>query len=260
MNWIMTFKKRYCKNCKPEPKFKDLIQCHKEAETRNGKLSNLTINYENCPIKKVICHKKCMEIIQNKTQPCLKNIHTLCANKTISAVKVIRLTNDMMVDILQKDPSIKVVYYVRDPRAVFVSRKQAGKWMHSGVSRRNWMTEIKLLCKRMLEDYQNFQKLKFLYPNNVLAMTYEDFAQKPLEHAKNVYKLIGLHLPDEVVKWLKTNTMATKDAGKFDTTRKNSTATAFAWKTKITPDQMYLINSQCENVLNIFGYPLDPVT
>lgn len=119
--------------------------------------------------------------------------HFVCPKKKIKVAKVLR--NLGLGDIpgqLLNHPNFKVIYMVRDPRAVFKSRSVADPAYQGYDDAFN-------LC----EDYNNFinyrtglAKMKSNLLDRIFLVRYEDLIINPLEIGSQILKFAGLEMSD----------------------------------------------------------------
>ena len=128
--------------------------------------------------------------------------------------------------------------------------------MKSSLGRGDYAAEGKALCKVMMHDYIWYHKLKQLYPGSVYMLKYENLAQYPLEEASDVYSFIQKDFPKAVSNWIMAK-MQGKNSGAFQTSRKNSTKTAFTWKSELETGQIRQLTQICRDVIRVYGYSLD---
>ena len=95
---------------------------------------------------------KCrQQFYQRQVKPCVHIMQDRCRNATITAYKALRLRMHEIDQLLNKDPDMKVIYLVRDPRSILSSRI-----MHHNVQIKNdTVLEAKHLCMKMLEDWEH---------------------------------------------------------------------------------------------------------
>ena len=198
-----------------------------------------------------------MAKFHNQSNICLEAVRQNCAHTRIKASKVIRAAN----------PDIHVLFYVRDPRGIMNSRKEIlqnanFRPMKSSLGKGNYTIEAKYLCKIMHHDFAWWNILKERYPGSIPMLRYEDLARNPLEEAQEVYKFINRTFPKPVKHWLNSTMQSSakgrKDAKKpFSTSRVNSTATAFKWKTGWSAHEIADLTEACQAVIEDYNYSLD---
>ena len=134
-----------------------------------------------------------------------------CASKNIRVMKVNRL--HYLEDLTQtdyKDLDFKIIYMVRDPRAIASSRLH----IHNRDSEK-WTSDeaLKSICKKHVENHK-FLKSKPEIDKFVLVKRYEDLAMNPLNTANTIYNFLGIPLPESVKVWLENSTKETRKVEK----------------------------------------------
>ena len=129
------------------------------------------------------------KVFQKGAEKCIEKLHVPCVTSQLMVVKALRLTMEMISRVLSDDPHLKLVYLVRDPRGIVVSRKTV-QYL-SQVFEANMESEALLLCPKITRDYEGYLNLKARFPDRVLLLRYEDAADHPQETVDRVYKFIG---------------------------------------------------------------------
>ena len=83
--------------------------------------------YRFCMRNKLQIHKGASKntkykLFRSRIKECLPFLTQQCEKHHIGGFKTIRMSTDLIHMILTKDPSIKVIYSTRDPRAIVSSR------------------------------------------------------------------------------------------------------------------------------------------
>ena len=177
----------------------------------------------------------------NATSICLPILRKECKRSNIRVVKVIRLELKTIWQLLKLDPSIKVLHYTRDPRAIIHSRMNI---KHSV----NVTKEAATLCARMERDLEQVQKLQDAFPQSVLRLKYEDLALDPGTVSSTLYTMLGEQIPSKILKWLETHTKSGYD-GKYGTSR-NSQVALHKWERSMSSERRSKIESHCQTVID----------
>ncbi|XP_070393685.1 carbohydrate sulfotransferase 1-like [Dermacentor albipictus] len=148
--------------------------------------------------------------------------------------------------------SVRVVHLVRDPRAIYSSRRGL-----------RWCTNYKpcdsaaALCDQMRSDLDAFGELaRRLQINRTYQIRFEDLAADPLNETMRVFGSLGLIYAPSVSKYIETHTAAAAAAeirNRFSTKR-NSRAVAHMWKLKLSMRKIREIETTCSDVLQRLGY------
>ena len=202
-------------------------------------------------------HDKCIKQVENNLgiSKCLKTLVASCKNLSVRSFKAIRMSMEMMENLIYQEPGVKIIHLVRDPRGIVSSRFSTGQI--SVMSKHVKQKEAKALCHRMLFDLEIYTKLRTKYPQNIVQVKYEEIAQSPQEQAGFLYKFTrGIPLPEDVTSFIRRSTNATKDNGNFGTSRVDPTVTANRWKTKLSEASKMNILDSCRAVIEKLGYEL----
>lgn len=96
----------------------------------------------------------CYAAYRSILHQCVHKIVTPCRRSSIRAAKVFRLTMTSLQELIKTFPSIKILYYIRDPRGIIFSRGDIGfiskpdpQFQVASV-----ISEAQKLCARMHED------------------------------------------------------------------------------------------------------------
>ena len=96
-------------------------------------IQNITMSLRGVPdirskyVSNFVQHEKCLESSRMTVSKCLSKAQQKCDSKPINVVQVIRMTMDMMEDLILAEQDIKVIYYTRDPRGIALSRTFPGE-------------------------------------------------------------------------------------------------------------------------------------
>ncbi|XP_075538541.1 carbohydrate sulfotransferase 4-like isoform X8 [Dermacentor variabilis] len=151
--------------------------------------------------------------------------------------------------------SVRVVHLVRDPRAIYSSRRGL-----------RWCTNYKpcdsaaALCDQMRSDLDAFRELtRRLQINRTYQIRFEDLAADPLNETMRVFGSLGLNYAPSVSKYIETHTVAAaaemRDA---HSTKRNSKTVVHMWKTKLSMQKIREIETTCGDVLQRLGYKSVP--
>ena len=97
------------------------------------------------------------------------------------------------------------------------------------------------------------------YNDAFLEVKFEDLASYPLKWLDKIYHHLGLEVTKEVRTWVMASTdsnAANVNERVMGTTRSNSTQTAYAWQSKISPEafkQIYSV-TECIQLIDLLKY------
>ncbi|RXG52571.1 Carbohydrate sulfotransferase 1 [Armadillidium vulgare] len=209
-----------------------------------------------------LTHRKQFSPLYPKCSPkekCTTNTEDLtkqCTSSDFIIIKSVRYLLSEVEDlwILPSLQNIKVVWLVRDPRGVLNSLSHMEKSMKD--RRKN-------SCSKMREDIQSYQVLKFLYPNNIFFVRYEDLARYPLHMSLLLWRFISgqrscEEIPLEWKEYLNVS-VTPKNAGVgvgSYKVEKKSTQEWQDWRLSISPKLLKESEAECEDVIQTLGYKL----
>ncbi len=182
-----------------------------------------------------------------------------CLGSEVRVTKVIRLLVREALLLCEREPDVKVIFYVRDPRGILLSRWNValGKNALDRITMKKVHDTADFLCARMVSDLLEYQRLKSKFPDNVIRIQYEDLAERSEDTVADVYRFLGKPLPQEVLTWIRQATHAQRNDGQVGSHRLNSTATAERWSREIPRNFLQAVNSHCQRVYKSLGYPTD---
>ncbi|XP_071749221.1 uncharacterized protein [Lepeophtheirus salmonis] len=91
-------------------------------------------------------------------------LQKMCSLYTIQVLKTVRVRLRLLQNILQ-DPSVKIIYLVRDPRGTIQSRKHR-EWCPTSPD----CFKSELLCSDLVDDYQTATTLRLKYPQQFMGL------------------------------------------------------------------------------------------
>ncbi|XP_070533799.1 carbohydrate sulfotransferase 1-like [Ptychodera flava] len=210
-----------------------------------------------------LCSGRWPELIPQSKQCAVvqpKVLTDLCSEHKHTVIKSIRLYDLNDVVALVRDPSLnlKVIHIIRDPRG------KAPSWMERRlVSKPNYtvtdltgkvLESMTAYCQNALENLLVGLSMPNWLKDRYKAVRYEDVAMRPYEMTQEIYRFVGLPVPNTVLQWVHNNTNNTA-GGPFSTTR-NSAEAAMAWKQTLSPDAIQKIEETypCKEMMAIAGY------
>ena len=160
---------------------------------------------------------------------------------------------EMTETMIKQEPFLKIIHLVRDPRGIVSSRFTIRTI--SLLAKDKMAKEAKALCHRILIDMDEYSRLKNKYPNNIVQLRYEDIATQPEASANFLYQFTrGIAVPEQVISIIKNITHSQTDDW-FGTTRKDSAATAYQWKTTLSAQNQSMISKTiCKYVIEKLKY------
>ena len=171
-----------------------------------------------------------------------------CSRFPFVLTKVVRLRLSVTRMILD-DPSLKnlkIVYLVRDPRAILSSRLRAVLGDES-------CRDPGEVCKNFENDLDAFDSLSKSYPDRLLLIKYESLAAQPHEVFRQVFEFAQLTLLPSIRSEITRHTSQHKDG--FWSTYRNSTERIDHWKIVLQKWYVFKIQRSCSNIFKRLGYP-----
>jgi len=188
----------------------------------------------------------------------------LCRRKfQVRSAKVIRLkTMRSIPAALRFDPDFKIVYLVRDPRAIANSRFKISSNNWSG----NNIKRLTGIC-RMFHNFLHERRLNSATGNSlwnaaIEVVRFEDFALNPIAMAQRVYDFIGVDFPESVKNHLfkisHGHTELLEKSYEEKTcqycTIRNSEKVIFRWRENLSYNITKHIQDNCVEMFDAFGY------
>nr|XP_028598099.1 LOW QUALITY PROTEIN: carbohydrate sulfotransferase 4-like [Podarcis muralis] len=197
-------------------------------------------------------------------------VEEACRSYSHVVLKVVRIFDLKVLYPLLNDPSLnlKIIHLVRDPRAVFHSRKNTGGSLARDTRivlrhKRNAMdTEpyaaMQEICKSHVEVYtERQQALPSTLQDRYLLVRYEDIASNPLAKAAQLYSFAGLPFSPNLQSWVHNITHG-QGLGKqaFDVDSRDAVNVSQAWRKALPYLQIAKLQEVCKDALKLLGYPL----
>ena len=209
-----------------------------------------------------INERLCTQATQRAFDNCSQSYIDMCLNSKASVIKSIRLSMAHIGAILERDPDVKVLYLIRDPRAIAQSRistklsaRTARMRNYNSIAKEEKLiNEANLLCRKMSDDLRKFDVLQKRYPNSLKQVVYENIARSPFQHYEDMYIFAGLNRTRSMVKWLKGRVSSERNNSDFGTKRQNATETSLKWKTTIDRTALKIATNLCKDTLSRMGY------
>lgn len=200
-------------------------------------------------------YAKCSSEYRGKfAEPCLPAFKEKCDKSKFVTYKGLRLTMYSVGAMLERDPDMFVVYFIRDPRSIVTSRFDTRLTYRN--SFQNRIKEAGFLCEKMLHDFNMYTELDAKYPGAIKLVKYEDLTRNRYTVVKDIYKHFNMEVHQSVYDWIKENEQTGSSSGRFGINRTNSTASIDKWKRKNSIANQRGMTEVCKNVLELLGYEL----
>ncbi len=127
-------------------------------------------------------------VLKSMVNRCIPKLTEACNKSTVIATKVLRLNMVNLESMLPRHPDWKIIYLIRDPRAVILSQRNQFMYFTQNVTISN---HARVQCAKMMSDIEAFRRLEKIYPAQMLQLKYEDLAVEPIQNLKSIYKTLG---------------------------------------------------------------------
>ncbi|XP_073232778.1 carbohydrate sulfotransferase 4-like [Porites lutea] len=160
------------------------------------------------------------------------------------------------------DVDCKILFLVRDPRAVIPSSRSFGFFNEKG--NKDALQNTRLfsykLCKETEENLDFIRKLPDFLRKRIKLQRYEEVAMDPLKELSGLYDFVGLPVLESVRTWLNETTQLSrsdcneKDGAQATCTKDNARVAANRWRWKVHPHDISVIEYYCASVMRLVGY------
>ncbi|XP_053372677.1 carbohydrate sulfotransferase 1-like [Mercenaria mercenaria] len=192
--------------------------------------------------------RSCMKIKKNSTLCLHKYIPRNCQTATHRVTKVLRFSTDLLADILLERENLKVIHLFRDPRAIINSRIQAD-WFPINTEKQI-IEDAKALCKKMLFDFKEGQKLLKLFPDRFKVVYFEDLCKNTFNKSKELFKYLGMDLDEHKFPTLRLLTVSSDSENRTE----HKTNQTSWWRKSLKWDILQKIDLVCKGVYTELGY------
>lgn len=145
--------------------------------------------------------------------------------------------------------TVKVVHLVRDPRAIFYSRKRV-PWCNATC------ISVKSLCEQMRGDLNAFEEFVRDFPGSGLRVKYEDFVQNIPTSVEKLFSQLGQSFTEDVRTFIRTRSsrLTRKDLWDLHSTKRNPSRTISKWKFLLKGVDIVEVQGACNDVIQRLGY------
>ena len=148
--------------------------------------------------------------------------------------------------------AIKVIYLVRDPRAVMSSRYRM-TWCQNTEN----CTNSEVMCERMRSNIDTLKQIIKTSPlaRSVAIIRHEDLLMDMLNSAKRLLQFLQLDSMDQrLAEWIQSHTSMDDVLSNPHSTYRNIKVLASQWKTDLALDELVEIEGNCMDVMRELGY------
>ena len=191
----------------------------------------------------------------------MENAERMCRSKQHVVAKIIRILYvNSTVEFLSKGCR-KVVYLIRDPRAMFASQLEFLEERTHGLTmenyykydRRSW---IQNYCQGTYHNINFIRKNRQELLDKLHFVRFEDLAYEPLEKTAEMYSFTGFNVTDSMKRWLiNTTSSKAEKQSPFDTER-DSKSVVVSWRQTMSFELVRMIQEDCRQAMEVGGYKL----
>jgi len=196
-----------------------------------------------------------------------------CKHRAAVATKVIRLRRlrdlELIRDIDKAD--IYIIHLLRDPRAMFRSRSGFKEIFLAKRHQLTWTKEEKFTklgleahteCENYMDDIEFARSAPWLR-GRYMTVKHDAMSRDPIKTAEEVYKFVGLELPDSITDFLKEttglgNATVVGDLGRGGslTTQRDSHEVIHKWMKWDVKQAIRNIDKHCSRFIRKMEWPL----
>ena len=175
--------------------------------------------------------------------------------------KIIKVPRLEFVNASVTRDDVRIIYLVRDPRGVFMSRSPFLKTKYRDRNLKSlymghYREEMRRLCQNMVLNYDFIEANKNSLNDRLLVVRYEDIAYHPTEMTSQMYSFLGFNKTTALEQWLTTATSSKPKSKDPFSTQRQSAEVAESWKTKISASLLQMIQNDCHEALVMYNYTL----
>lgn len=188
----------------------------------------------------------------------LEQLNSLCKTHKVQAIKTVRLHVTDLLPLIKEGFNLKIIYLLRDPRAILASRK-AARW-HWKITPQ---THLKYLCADMLQNWESAVE-SHIPKSHLLIIKYEDLVRNMDTKPKEIFDFMGLKYNSTVDYFLEKVAKGNYSDGKVSkmfhrndgTFKKHPASHIGRWKKVLNKTEKHLImsNPDCLKYIQLLGY------
>lgn len=164
---------------------------------------------------------------------------------------------------LLENAECKVLFLIRDPRAVIPSSRSVGFFTENKQSNAKLSTKLYSYwqCKQTEDNLEFIRTLSNSLRSRIRLQRYEDLAMNPLKELSSLYEFAGLTVLESVRAWLNETTQLSRkdckhevDGVAFSCTKDDAWVAANRWRWKVHPHEIGIIEHYCGRAMGLMGY------
>uniref|UniRef100_A0A336LX30 CSON004182 protein n=1 Tax=Culicoides sonorensis TaxID=179676 RepID=A0A336LX30_CULSO len=156
----------------------------------------------------------------------------------------ITLAEDLITD---NELNVNVILQVRDPRAVFHSRKT-----FPNCNLHHDCFSMEFYCGLLVQDYHEAKVMLEKYPTRFKVLRFEDLAMNPFEITQDMFNKFGISFDDRIRQFLEKHTHTNQT--KMFSTFRNSKEVISNWMKDLSFKEVSEIQSHCVEAMKLWGY------
>ncbi len=238
------------------------ISRHQMSEIIKGELLNKGYDrhYIHHHLHTITNYAECIHKAQTIASNFVHLAENGCKRRSIRAIKIVRYTLPFIKNLLEAIPDLKIVWVVRDPRAVAHSRANPKEKAYSREDKERLGRETMNCLRRTCEKYQLDWSVKdelFRDFSDAMKLTkFEEFVRDPVECVSGIYAHIGEDPPHNVEQFIHTHMLNGSDDGRhWGNVRLNPGEGAHKWRSLVSPELSIQMTTYCLDVLRMMSYP-----
>ena len=169
----------------------------------------------------------CYAAQRARSRGCREAAVAACRATGARAVKTVRAPMAMAERLLRLLPSLQLVHVLRDPRAVYLSRRNYCSLRH--IDSKDARSAV-FYCDDVARDLRLRTRLEARYPGQIRQLFYEEFVVDPLRTARQLYDFIRHPIHDAVTAYATAN-------------RRNTSLAK--WRVGLLAGNVAIIDQQC---------------
>ncbi|XP_069104988.1 carbohydrate sulfotransferase 1-like [Argopecten irradians] len=200
---------------------------------------------------------KCYQ--EKEIEKCLSEMNSVCKSGT-RILKTIRLSMDVVDDLMYMFPDLKVIHLLRDPRGMLASRMKTLPGI--GTKQLGMSRAGRAVCDRYDRDIRIAASFGVKYPNRIKTVLYEQVVENPLDTSFQIFNFLGLQPKSNFDNWMKEHMTGDQStakppdnrSGAYSTYRANSSLTMNGWRTRLDFKDVVKIDKECSYLYEYTGY------
>ncbi|KAK7087058.1 hypothetical protein SK128_007231 [Halocaridina rubra] len=172
-------------------------------------------------------------------------INEVCKQADLHLAKVLRLSLKWVRPLLQDERlDLRVIYVVRDPRAVLLSRERVD-WCQT-LSCSNPV----MVCELLQEDLKQIQSLSKNFPDKFKFLQYENITTDPEGSLRDMMAFLDLPVSESQMRLLRPTSVSPDS---LYSTRKDAKTQSERWRTISDYQNMLYYQRSCEGPIKTLG-------